>query len=68
MYLLKLKYVNGRIVKPKLFIFKTEFRTGKMSLPGLKSIEEHKTINNIYLYIIIDLLKDIIPNIQINHT
>ena len=50
--------INGRIVKPKLF------RTGKMSIPGLKSLEEHQTINNI----IIDLLKDIIPNIQINHS
>jgi hypothetical protein len=49
--------INGRI-KPKLF------RTGKMSIPGLKSLEEHQTINNI----IIDLLKDIIPNIQINHS
>ena len=35
-----------------------------MSIPGLKSLEEHQTINNI----IIDLLKDIIPNIQINHS
>ncbi len=47
--------INCRIVKPKLF------RTGKMSIPGLKSIDEHQTI-------IIDLLKNIIPHIQINHS
>jgi hypothetical protein len=35
-----------------------------MSIPGLKSIEEHQTVNTI----IIDLLKEIIPNIQINHS
>jgi hypothetical protein len=45
-------------IKPKLF------RTGKMSKPGLKSIQKHETINNI----IIDILKDIIHNIQINHS
>ncbi len=36
-----------------------------MSIPGLKSIKEHETIN----YIIINLLTDIMyPNIQINHS
>ncbi len=33
-----------------------------MSIPGLKSIQEHETIKNI----IVDLLKDIIPNSNIN--
>ncbi len=39
-------------------------RPEKCLYTGLKSIQEHETINNI----ITDLLKDIIPSIQINHS
>ncbi len=48
----------GRPVKVKLF------RTGKMSICGLKSLQEHETVNNI----IIQELTPLIPNIVINET
>ena len=48
----------GRPVKVKLF------RTGKMSICGLKSLQEHQTVNNI----IIEALTPLIPNIIIIDT
>ena len=48
----------GRPVKVKLF------RTGKMSICGLKSLQEHETVNNI----IIQALTPLIPNIIIIET
>ena len=47
-----------RTVKVKLF------RTGKMSICGLKSLQEHETVNNI----IIQALTPLIPNILIIET